>query len=228
MVRSKRKRRILGLIGIGIAVGTYFAGDVLRDHFKERRDELASAEESFKTQTGQTNISRQIATLQQYSQLPEIQKQLSEPEKNRDYSLEIQEGTGILMAQLSNMKVDLDATSRLISHLSENTKLQSGLKILQRETDKAQSEVTIAIQPSDAHDLSRAVSVEIEILKVVTTNIYMFFEGNSAIEEAEREGASANDMYRYSTSATWMFCGLGFILAAYGVLTGVDLGLRAE
>lgn len=217
--KQKKRRTILTVVAAAIVVLTFICKEVAVSELKEVSDSLQAAQSNMNTQRNQSEISMQIMTMSEESELDTI----NAVNASKDYSGIILRDSTLARQGLANLDSDFDSTSHLIDALGFVDVYGNWRKMrdqTQVAVDKANKDVNEALVPSPDHDMARMARVKVAFIEPLVTELSVIILESSAMTAAQKVQDIIGKIRRFLTRLSYVFYVLGIGLGVYAALSG--------
>jgi hypothetical protein len=219
---------LLAIISALILVLTYFVKDMFKERARDVAASAASAENLYRTESGQSTLSLQ---LMQIGQQISVLRQVNEPQvvgEERDYSDTIRLDSLRARQMSADLKSEVASLSRLIDGLpsDEAKEFKRRLEQLKPDIEKADQQVEEALKPSAKQDWTRLAQVKIGVVVPLLARLPVLILGDAVLTSIQRTRESAERLYRFSQWASYVLYAIGVALGLYAALSRIK-GLGA-
>jgi hypothetical protein len=217
--KQKKRRTVLTVVAAAILILTFVCKEVVVNELKEVSDSLQGAQSNVNTQRNVSDISVQIMTLSEESELDKI----SAVNASKDYSSIILRDSTLARQALANLNADFDSTSHLIDELLFVDVYGNWRKMRDQTraaVDKTNNEVNEALVPSPSHDMGRMGIVKVAFMRPLVTEISVVILEGSALTAAQKLQDLIGMIRRFLTRLSYVFYVLGVGLGVYANLSG--------
>jgi hypothetical protein len=218
--KQKKRRAILTVVAAVIVLLTFVCKEVVVGELKEVSDSLQAAQSNMSTQRNQSEISMQIMTLSEESELDTI----NAVKASQDYSSMILRDSTLARQGLANLNADFDSTSHLIDELLFVDVYGNWRKMRDQTraaVDKTNKDVNEALVPSPSHDMSRMARVKFAMIAPLVTELSVIILESSAMTAAQKLQDLIGIIRRFLIRLSYVFYVLGVGLGVYANLSGV-------